>query len=177
MLILYQDPDVKRGVIVEEGLESAIGYELKRAQHALRRRLDEALRSIGLTTPQYAALSALASSPGLSGAELARHGFVTPQTMNAIVASLEAAGLILRRPHPAHGRVLQAYLTETGRDLLSRATREAEAVNRRMLAGLEQGERRQLLDALRSCVDSLELSGSQEAWLQSTKNRSEGTEA
>jgi DNA-binding MarR family transcriptional regulator len=94
--------------------------------------------------------------------------------MNAIVAGLEAAGLILRRPHPAHGRVLQAYLTEAGRDLLFRADREAEAVNRRMLAGLDQGERRQLLDALRSCVDSLEPSGGEEARLQSTKDKSEG---
>jgi DNA-binding MarR family transcriptional regulator len=152
-------------VIVEEGLENDIGYELKRAQHALRKRLDGALRSIGLTTPQYAALSALGSSPGLSGAELARRGFVTPQTMNAIVAGLESAGLILRRPHPAHGRVLQAYLTEAGRDLLVRADREAEAVTRRMLAGLDQGERYRLLAALRSCVDSLELSGSEEARL------------
>ncbi len=162
---------------MEEGLESSIGYELKRAQHALRKRLDGALRGIGLTTPQYAALSALGASPGLSGAELARRGFVTPQTMNAIIAGLEAAGLILRRPHPAHGRMLQAYLTEAGRDLLSRADREAEAVNRRMLAGLDQGERRQLLDALRSCVASLEPSGSEEAWLQSTKDKSEGAGA
>ena len=144
---------------MEEGLESSIGYELKRAQHALRKRLDGALRGIGLTTPQYAALSALGSSPGLSGAELARRGFVTPQTMNVIVAGLESAGLILRRPDPTHGRVLRAYLTETGKDLLSRADREAEAVNRRMLAGLDQGERYQLLDALRTCVDSLESPG------------------
>ncbi len=79
--------------------------------------------------------------------------------MNVIVAGLESAGLILRQPHPAHGRVLRAYLTETGRDLLSRADREAEAVNRRMLAGLDQAERYRLLDALRSCVDSLEPSG------------------
>lgn len=139
--------------------------------------IDGALRSIGLTTLQYAALSALGSSPRLSGAKLARRGFVTPQTMNAIVAGLEAAGLILRRPHPAHGRMLQAYPTEAGRDLLSRADREAEAVNQRMLAGLDQGERRQLLDALRSCVDSLEPSGSEEAWLQSTKDKSEGAGA
>jgi DNA-binding MarR family transcriptional regulator len=34
--------------------------------------MDTALRGLGLTTPQYAALTFLEESPGLSGAQLAR---------------------------------------------------------------------------------------------------------
>ncbi len=41
-----------------------LGYALKRAQHALRTRMDEALRHLDLTTPQYAALSAIELDPG-----------------------------------------------------------------------------------------------------------------
>jgi len=65
-----------------------------------------ALRGLGITTPQYAALTFLDESPGLSSAQLARRAFVTPQTMNRMVANLEAAGLIARGPHPELGRVL-----------------------------------------------------------------------
>ncbi|MDX6381334.1 MAG: hypothetical protein QOI57_2358 [Rubrobacteraceae bacterium] len=137
-------------------LESRIGYQLKRAEHALRLEMDGALRDVGLTTPQYAALSVLGDEPGLSGAELARRCFVTPQTMNAIVVNLEAAGLLLRRSHPEHGRVLQAYLTAAGEELVSRAHEMVEAIETRMLAGLNPEDRLQLLNALRSCVDSLE---------------------
>jgi hypothetical protein len=62
-----------------------VGYQLKRAQQALRTAMDEGLRAQGLTTPQYAALTHLEADEPLSGAELARRCFVTAQTMNAIL--------------------------------------------------------------------------------------------
>lgn len=140
----------------EDSLENEVGYELKRAQHALRLRLDEALRGLGLTAPQYAVLAALQAGPGLSGAELARRGFVTPQTMNGILTTLEGRGLVERRAHPVHGRILQAHLTEEGGKLAERADRASEEVNRRMLSGLNAEERRRFLEALRGCVGALE---------------------
>lgn len=136
-----------------------VGYELKRAQHALRVEMDGALREVGLTTPQYAALAVLEGEPGLSGAELARRCFVTPQTMNGIVANLENAGLLERRPHPEHGRVLRAYLTGEGEAMVSRAHAPIEAIEERMLAGTGEDERGRLLRALRDCADALERRG------------------
>jgi DNA-binding MarR family transcriptional regulator len=141
---------------MENGVERRVGYELKRAQHALRLRMDDALRSVGLTTPRYAALALLEADPGLSNAELARRAFVTPQTMNAIVVNLEAAGLLERRPHPAHGRILRGYPTEAGRETLERAHRLVQKVEGRMLAPLDAAAQGALLDALRRCADSLE---------------------
>ncbi|CAN5854834.1 MarR family transcriptional regulator [soil metagenome] len=137
-------------------LENSVGYELKRAQHALRLRVDEALKRVGLTTPQYAALSVLEASPGISGAELARRSFVTPQTMNAIVSKLESASLISRVADPTHGRVLQAYVAEEGKKLLSGAHRSVRNVEDHMLAGLNAAEKQRLLEALRRCTGSLE---------------------
>ena len=103
-------------------LEQSVGYQLKRAQHALRIQMDNALREVGLTTPQYAALSAIEETPGLSGNKIARRCFVTPQTMNLILANVESAGLIVRHPHPEYGRILQAYLTQVGRACFGRVT-------------------------------------------------------
>ncbi len=140
----------------EGTVEGRIGYQMKRVQHALRTEMDGALRGIGVTTPQYAALSVLEAAPGLSGAELARRGFVTAQTMNAILMNLESAGLVARRSHPEHGRVLQAYLTEAGEELVSRAHGVVEAIERRMLEGLGGDDQRRLLNTLRSCADALE---------------------
>ena len=142
--------------VVGSMVESKVGYQMKRAQHALRFEMDKALREVGMTTAQYAALSALGAAPGLSGAELARKSFVTPQTMNAILTNLEAAGLILRRPHLKHGRVLQAYLTKIGEESVVRAHVLVEAVEERMLDRLSQDDQRRLLEALRSCADALE---------------------
>jgi DNA-binding MarR family transcriptional regulator len=75
--------------------------------------------------------------------------------MNGIVTNLEAAGVVERRPHPEHGRVLQAYLTERGEELVSRAHALVEAVEERMLAELGEDERLKLAEALRGCADSL----------------------
>ncbi|CAA9418985.1 MAG: hypothetical protein AVDCRST_MAG78-893 [uncultured Rubrobacteraceae bacterium] len=144
--------------MAEGRVENRVGYQMKRAQHALRVEMDKALRDIGMTTPQYAALSVLEATPGLSGVELARRSFVAPQTMNAILANLEAAGLAARRPHPEHGRILQAYLTEVGEESLARAHGAVGAVERRMLEGLSRDDRHRLLEALRSCADTLEVS-------------------
>ena len=141
---------------VRSGVENRVGYQIKRAQHALRIEMDKGLRELGITTAQYAALSALEEMPGLSGAELARRGFVTPQTMNVIVVNLEEAGLVARRPHPEHGRVLQAYLAEVGEELLSRAHGVVKAIERQMSKGLSRDDRRRLVDALRNCADALE---------------------
>ncbi len=138
-------------------VEDRAGYQLKRVQHALRGRMDEALRGMELTTPQYAALSALEDEPGLSGAELARRSFVTPQTMNGVLANLEAAGLIERRPHPEHGRVLQAYLTDSGEKKVSRAHDTVREIEEQMLTDLDSDERTLLAEVLRVCADSLEV--------------------
>lgn len=139
-----------------ERVEDRVGYAMKRAQHALRTRMDEALRGVGLTTAQYAALSALDEAPGLSGAELARRGFVTPQTMNGVVANLEAAGFLTRRQDPAHGRVLRGYLTEAGRETLGVAHGLVREIESRMVAPLDGAERERLVVALRRCADALE---------------------
>jgi DNA-binding MarR family transcriptional regulator len=98
-----------------------LGYALKRAQQALRGHLDTGLRRIGLTTPQYSVLAGLEFSAGLSNAELARRAFVTPQTMQAIIVTLERACLIERMAHPVNGRILTTELTPAGRSALHAA--------------------------------------------------------
>ncbi len=133
-----------------------IGFALKQAQQALRTRLDSGLRQIELTTPQYAVLTFLESDPGASNAALARRAYVTPQTMQAILVTLERAGLIARTPHPELGRVQTTELTINGRKTLEAATgivAEAEARLRNASAPLDPqmvtAMLRRLADALR----------------------------
>jgi DNA-binding MarR family transcriptional regulator len=137
-------------------VEQQIGYQLKRAQHALRLSMDSALSDLGLTTAQYAALSALEAAPGLSNAALARRCFVTAQTMNAIVMQLEASGLIERRQHPEHGRVLQTTLTAEGQQRVTQAHRIVGRIEEQMVQHLDQAERQQFFRWLQACTSALE---------------------
>src|ERR671932_1014693 len=104
------------------GIEGHSGYLLRQAWHAFRGAMDAALRAHGLTGSQYAVLSVLARDPGLSGADLARACNTTPQAMNGVLATLRRAGLVERRPHPTHGRILQVTLTPEGERRLRAAT-------------------------------------------------------
>lgn len=137
-------------------MEESVGYELKRAQQALRGAMDSALRELGLTPAGYAALAVLEEAPRVSSAELARRSFVTAQTMGGVVSGLERAGFVERRRHRGHGRILETALTEAGRSLVADAHRRVRAIEERMLGGLRPEERRALLELLRRCTAALE---------------------
>jgi DNA-binding MarR family transcriptional regulator len=136
-----------------------LGYTLKRAQHALRTRMDEALRPLGLTAPQYAVLSAVELEPGISNARLARAAFVTPQTMQGILANLEREGLVAREPDPSHGRILLSGLTRRGQEVLASAHQVIDGVEAVMLASIDPAYASEMAKVLTRCADALMKSG------------------
>ncbi|KWV54271.1 MarR family transcriptional regulator [Bradyrhizobium macuxiense] len=126
----------------KRGEQGYLGYLLRQAQAASRLSMERALGRLGVTTPQFVVLTMLKAYPGLSGADLARVAILTPQTVNVIVRNLERDGAIRKSPHPVHGRVLQWTLTRRGTSLLAQCRRHAQALERRLSAGLSsQAER------------------------------------
>src|ERR1700756_2549448 len=81
-----------------------IGYLIPRVGRRRRVGREGAVPSHGITTTEYVTLSVLRDRDGLSGAQLARWAFVTPQAMNLVISALERRRLIRRRPDPHHGR-------------------------------------------------------------------------
>jgi DNA-binding MarR family transcriptional regulator len=128
---------------------------IRKTQHLLRLGIENALRNIGLTAPQYSVLAALAGQPGLSGAALARHCDVTPQTMTGIIANLAGSGLVTRESDPEHGRIIRTLLTPGGADLLARARPLVERVEADMVRDIDPVEREALADLLAQCAQSL----------------------
>jgi len=131
------------------------GGALKLAQHALRTRLDEALRPIGLTTPQCAVLSALEQEPGLSNAALARAAFVTPQTMQNILTIMERNGLLTREADPDHGRILRSIITARGRKALMQAHTAILDVEAVVIAAVGERDAERLTLVLTRCAELL----------------------
>ena len=131
------------------------GYQLRRAQYAYRLALDRALEPVGVTAPQFAVLALLQATPGLSNADLARQSLITPQTMHVILGRLQAAGLLTRRAHPGHGRILRADLTPAGHAVLRQCFRRAVAVEACVLGALDTQQQPILLHALTRVGDAL----------------------
>ena len=68
----------------------------------------------GLNISETATLALLDEGGSLTNAELARAETMKPQSMNTILAGLERAGLVERRPHPTDGRQILFSLTPRG---------------------------------------------------------------
>jgi DNA-binding MarR family transcriptional regulator len=141
--------------MTQDELGRRIGYQLKRAHAALRTAMDGSLRAYGLTTPQYACMELLGVRPGLSNAELARSAFVTRQSMNVVLRSLQDAGLVERPATAPAGRALPTRLTERGERLLEAARAEVVTIERRMTAGLDATEADALVARLAWITEAL----------------------
>ena len=111
-------------------------YLLKRAELAVRSCSEVALHEFDLTPAQFLMLFRLQDRTDLSMADLARDIGVRPQSIIGFVAALERRGVLVRKPSPAHRRVLHLRLTVAGRRLLSDATRVAARVEAELLSGL-----------------------------------------
>jgi len=117
--------------------------------------LDEELQPLGITTSQLRMLWSVAENPGISGAKMARLCSVTPQSGQATLAMMEAQGWVRRTPSQATHRVLVAELTGKGQQILIKARKIAQALDRRLWKGIGERDLAGLDAALRSAVQTL----------------------
>ena len=136
-------------------LEASLGYLLKQASSALRSAMEEVLRPLGMSVTHYSCLELLAQRPGLSNSELARGAFVTRQSMNVLLQTLEREGYVTRPAEAPVGKVLPARLTPRGRRSLEQATVAVRSVELRMLAGMTETEQSEASRILHSMIHSL----------------------
>jgi DNA-binding MarR family transcriptional regulator len=126
-----------------------LGYRLKLAQHALHRRMEEALKPLGLNPAQYAVLAELNARPDQTNANLADRAFITPQSMQGVLAKLEESRLVERRQDVHHGRRQLARLTPEG-------YAKADAANAEVMRVEEVLEAAVHPDAVNDAVDLMD---------------------
>ena len=134
---MSQDPDVND---VAGALQVSISL--------LRRRLRQAPVEGDLTAPETSALARLDRGGPATSAALARLEQISPQSMGATLGSLEARGLVERRPDPQDGRQAIISLTEAGlRVLRNRRSARTEQLAKALSAGFTRSELEQLMAA------------------------------
>ncbi|AXT86505.1 MarR family transcriptional regulator [Aeromicrobium sp. A1-2] len=136
-------------------LETSLGYLLKEASSALRQAMEAVLRPLEMTVTHYSCLELLAQRPGLSNSELARGAFVTRQSMNVLLQSLERGGDVSRSAEPPVGKVRPTRLTPQGRRSLAKATAAVRSVEVRMLGGMTPADQSAAFTILQSMIHSL----------------------
>ncbi|MEW6632694.1 MAG: MarR family transcriptional regulator [Pseudomonadota bacterium] len=126
----------------KRGEEGYLGYLLRQAAGAYRLRVERALGEFAVTQPQFATLTMLSAYPGISNADLARLAMLTPQTVSIIVANLEKAGSLIRKPHAVHGRIQHLDLSDRGRVLLRRCRERVQKLEGELTVNLSDEEER-----------------------------------
>ena len=121
----------------KRGEQGYLGYLLRQAHAAVRLKMERALADLGVTSPQFAVLTMLNAYPGLSGADVARLTFLTPQTVGVIIRNLGRDGAIVMTPHPVHGRIQQWTLTPRGATLLKACRERVIDLEKRLAGGLD----------------------------------------
>jgi DNA-binding MarR family transcriptional regulator len=139
----------------DDGPTPTLLYLVGRLDRVEHRAIRDAVREHGLSVGQYTALSVLGYRSGLSNAQLARRSLVSPQSAHEVLLSLEQRGLVRRRAHAEHGRILQTRLTAKGRRTLEACNQQVREVELGMVHGLTRQQQAALRHALLGCVHAM----------------------
>jgi DNA-binding MarR family transcriptional regulator len=118
-----------------------------------------AFSELGLNDGDYGVLVALrrAGAPHeLTPTELSRERMMTSGGMTAAIDRLERQGLVSRSANPKDRRGTLIRLTTAGRKAVDRAMEVHAQAERRLVAGLDSREQRQLSVLLRKLLLSVE---------------------
>ena len=129
----------------------ALGHAMKRAQYRNHRRMDAALRDVGVGLVQWDALRAIERIPGASAHDLALATFQSDQAFGTLASRLVERGLIVRSA--GRGRRLEHALTATGRAALEDGHDVASGILDELFAPLGEAQRGELLRVLRQLAD------------------------
>ena len=131
---MTEEPDVRE---VAAALQMSIGL--------LRRRLRQVRPEGELTLPEVAALARLDRAGPATASALARVEQISPQSMGATLAGLEARGLVARSPDPDDGRRVVLSVTGAGQQVLrDKRSARTEQLAQALSAGFTSAELAQL---------------------------------
>jgi DNA-binding MarR family transcriptional regulator len=134
-------------------LTENILWLLKQAFYFSLTTVNDAISAHGVSAAQVGVLRQLSNEPGLSGAELARRLLISPQGLQLALTALERRGLVERRQNPQHKRILQAYLTEEGQNIVATVVGDAVAAHDEVFGVLSTEEKETLRELLGRVVE------------------------
>ena len=128
---------------------------IARVCHLVKQKLDRELRPLDIKSPQLDVLVNLLTHEGITQQELADRLLVGRSNMTMLLPQLEKRGILVRRPCADDRRALRVYLTDSGRDLATRALQVQRAVVDDIMALSTPEECDMVGDQMRRIIDRL----------------------
>lgn len=129
-------------------LPGLLGYNLRRALERAFHDFAAAMAPWDITPGQLGVMVIVRANEGMNQQRLANALGIDRSTMSGVLDALERRRLIARKPSPRDRRSHALELTAAGRDMLEELLPAHRAHEARIAAGLDAGERRDLLRLL-----------------------------
>src|SRR5258708_39201034 len=134
-------------------MNERITFSLIHAAHSVEGRFEEALATVNLSGPKFAALSVLvAEGQPLSLSQLAEKLTCVRSNITQLVDRLEADGLVKRTDDPADRRGVRAELTKLGRERHAAGAKVMSKVHEELgnqLSAVDQDALKRALDVIK----------------------------
>ena len=151
---------------LHQSLEASLVLALFDLANHLQRRGERIALVAGLTTQQWLVLLQIAGDPNFPtsarisvapvlASDIARVRGVSRATISAVVSALKKRGLVREQANPDDRRRRYLEVTRSGIDALESIEPDRHAANGRLLAALDQPERKRFLTYLHRCLDVL----------------------
>ena len=128
--------------------ERNLGFLVHDVARLMRVAYDRRARALGLTRSQWWVLNHLYFNEAITQSALADVLDIEKPTLGRLLDRLEAKGWVERRADASDRRAKRIYLTGEVQELMRALRAIAAGLRIDALAGLDDAERRQLLDAL-----------------------------
>ena len=125
-----------------------MGFLISDVSRLMRRRFDERAKAVGVTRPQWRALTTLSRHEGINQGALAELLEVEPITLCRMVDRLEDAGMVARHRDPNDRRAWRIVLTDKARPIIEQLKVLAAALFEDAFLGVDEKTRATLLKSL-----------------------------
>lgn len=106
--------------------DQSLPMTLLRAREAVMSKFIPSLKEHGLSAPQWRAIRSLDQEDGIDISELTQRCYLLKPSMSRIVQNLEARAFIERRSVASDQRRTLLFLTQSGRDIVSKIAPKSE---------------------------------------------------
>jgi DNA-binding MarR family transcriptional regulator len=133
-----------------------LSYRVRRLYLLQAQRIDDALKPFGIARTQWQVLSRVRRAGTLSQKDIQQALQVESATLTCVVDSLANKGWLERLEDPRDKRVRVLRLTAEGEARVAQTPDPYLALERRMLKGVEPGDRTAVAKALELMIHNLE---------------------
>lgn len=145
-----------KGQVIKMNHDEMVARQVLVLARQIKRRRNQHLRTVGLTTEQADALTFFTDRPGRTVTAFKTYQEITHQTARMIVQRLQTHGYVQLVVSPTDARAKQVVVTPSGRAKREQLRQHGWQTSARMFAHLDADQQQLFLDLLRQVNQNLE---------------------